>query len=381
MYNNCTRLDREDKGEGGELAFIKKGIIIKKQELTDFESIYIQLYIDGQLVNIILSYKSPSVKNDEFLEKLENFIMLLDPCESLFIVGDLNMDLRSVKGFDLKNFLIRNELKNYVEQHTRVCRSYYKKKKRFIKSKTLIDVIIHNQNRVVSSQVIGCPFSDHKFIIAALDFTKTKTIKFTNTGRSLSEKNLILISDHLKAQDFSFDTNEQDIDMIWTNQKEKIISILDLVAPVKTFKERPQEICPWVDDEILGKRKARDHFYFKFHNSNTPFSCSDDYKKYQLLRTECQSLERKKMKDYFSSKKISDFKNNKLYWEFYSSSIKVKTCKTDNITSNYFLHEEREYTDPEEIGNVFNSFFTNLSSTSLSSESDCDSYIDKTFPG
>ena len=148
---------------------------------------------------------------------------------------------------------------------------------------------------------------------------------------------------------------------------------------MKTFKERPQEICPWVDDEILGKRKARDHFYFKFHNSNTPFSCSDDYKKYQLLRTECQSLERKKMKDYFSSKKISDFKNNKLYWEFYSSSIKVKTCKTDNITSNYFLHEEREYTDPEEIGNVFNSFFTNLSSTSLSSESDCDSYIDKTF--
>ena len=43
------------------------------------------------------------------------------------------------------------------------------------------------------------------------------------------------------------------------------------------------------------------------------------------------------------------------------------------------MHEEREYTDPEEIGNVFNSFFTNLSSTSLSSESDCDSYIDKTF--
>ena len=125
---NCIRLDREDKEGGGELAFIKKGIIIKKQELTDFESIYIQLYIEGQLVNIILSYKSPSVKNDEFLEKLENFIMLLDPCESLFIVGDLNMDLRSVKGFDLKNFLIRNELKNYVEQHTRVCRSYYKKK-------------------------------------------------------------------------------------------------------------------------------------------------------------------------------------------------------------------------------------------------------------
>ena len=94
--------------------FIKKGFIIKKQELTDFESIYIQLYIDGQLVNIILSYKSPSVKNDEFLEKLENFIMLLDPCESLFIVGDLNMDLRSVKGFDLKNFWLKCIIRTLV---------------------------------------------------------------------------------------------------------------------------------------------------------------------------------------------------------------------------------------------------------------------------
>jgi hypothetical protein len=34
------RLERED----GELAFIKKGTIIKKQEYTDFESIYFQLY-------------------------------------------------------------------------------------------------------------------------------------------------------------------------------------------------------------------------------------------------------------------------------------------------------------------------------------------------
>ena len=36
-----------------KLAFIRKGVIIKKQELIDFKSIYIQFDIDGQLVNKI----------------------------------------------------------------------------------------------------------------------------------------------------------------------------------------------------------------------------------------------------------------------------------------------------------------------------------------
>jgi len=55
------------------------------------------------------------------------------------------MDQKSIRGADLLNFLFRNNLKNSVEQHTRVCRSYYKDRKKFQTSKTLIDVIISNQ--------------------------------------------------------------------------------------------------------------------------------------------------------------------------------------------------------------------------------------------
>ncbi len=94
---------------------------------------------------MLLSYKSPLTDNNEYIEKLESFLLLLDPREPLFIIGDLNMDLKSIRGADLLNFLIRNNLKNSVEQHTRVCRSYYKDRKKFQTSKTLIDVIISNQ--------------------------------------------------------------------------------------------------------------------------------------------------------------------------------------------------------------------------------------------
>jgi hypothetical protein len=226
--------------------------------------------------------------------------------------------------------------------------------------------------------VIGCPFSDHKFLVAALDLSQSKRIPFQNTGRSLSEKNLFLITDLINAQDFSFDKNDQNVDQIWNNHKLKLLDCINLVAPIRKFKERPQEIAPWVDEELLENLRARDYFYSKYQNANS--SLDPEYHlKYKQYKTKCQSLEREKMKDYFRSKKITDFKSNKLYWEFQSTFIKIKSSKTDDFTPNTFLHEELEYEDPVEIGNLFNTFFTNLSSTSLSSEKDCDEYIDKTF--
>jgi hypothetical protein len=59
--------------------------------------------------------------------------------------------------------------------------------------------------------------------------------------------------------------------------------------------------------------------------------------------------------------------------------IKIKSCKSEDFSPNVFFHEEKEYEDPVEIGSVFNTFFTSLSSTSLSSEFECNKYVDQTF--
>ena len=304
--------------------------------------------------------------------------MILDPSEPLFIVGDLNMDLFSNKGNDLKDFLLNNQLKNHVEQHTRVSRNFYEKKNKYVTSKTLIDVVLHNQNRVVKTEVIGCPFSDHSFVISALDFKPPKPVLFQTTGRSLSEKNLMLIGELVNNLNSSFVINkEDDINMVWSDYKSKITQILDTVAPLKSFKQRPVELAPWDDDELSEKRKTRDYSFFKYKNSNN----LDDELNFKRLKSEYQSLNRQKMIDYFASKGIKDFKSNKLYWEFYSFSIKIKSCVDDDLLPSVFVDSETndKYADPEKIGNVFNMFFTSLSSTSLASEAESDNYIDDTF--
>ena len=86
-----------------------------------------QLSINCQLVNFLSSYKSPLTKDSEKLVKLEDCIITIDPADPIFIIGDLNMDLRSNAGIEPKNFLINNELKNFVNAHTRIKRRFYKK--------------------------------------------------------------------------------------------------------------------------------------------------------------------------------------------------------------------------------------------------------------
>ena len=70
----------------------------------------------------------------------------MDNDDPFFLIGDLNMDLKSGQGADLKDYLLANDLKNFVNDYTRVSTSFYKKQKKSSTSKTLIDVVIHNQN-------------------------------------------------------------------------------------------------------------------------------------------------------------------------------------------------------------------------------------------
>ncbi len=111
----------------------------------------------------ICAYKPPDVCNASFLDYLQDIILGLDQNSPLFIVGDLNMDLKSKNGNDLNCFMINNDYKNFVTQYTRIKTNYYKKKDKFITSKTLIDVVIHNKNNIQNIMNINCPYSDHKF--------------------------------------------------------------------------------------------------------------------------------------------------------------------------------------------------------------------------
>ena len=84
------------------------------------------------------------------------------------------------------------------------------------------------------------------------------------------------------------------------------------------------------------------------------------------------------MINYFKECSAKDFKISKEFWSFYSSFIKLKSTKesTSSLTIN---NGTTSSNDPSVISNMFNTFFTTLSSNSTSSIPECKEFIKSHF--
>ena len=70
------------------------------------------------------------------------------------------------------------------------------------------------------------------------------------------------------------------------------------------------------------------------------------------------------MIEYFKDKTTKDFKNSKKFWEFYSKHVKIKSDKTNNSYPSSISNGNITANNPSDISNLFNVFFSTLSSES-----------------
>ena len=87
----------------------------------------------------------------------------------------------------------------------------------------------------------------------------------------------------------------------------------------------------------------------------------------------------KNITDYFRTKNIKDFKNMKDYWNFYAAHVPLKSDKSVSNLPQALKIDGIEINDQYQMANEFNTFFTNLASTSKSNHLNCMDFIDKTF--
>ena len=176
---------------------------------------------------------------------------------------------------------------------------------------------------ITDTSVFGCPFSDYCFIAAKLNLKQIKENKTSFSGRLLSEHNLESIINQLEKTDFSLDCSTLGVNELWLQIKSLILDATNNIAPLKDIKLKKRDFFPWVDSELIELKQCRDHLFNLKQSTKSP----NDLAKYKEYRTAYQSLNRNKMIDYFKNMKLSDFKNSKNYWQFYSASIRVKSDK------------------------------------------------------
>ena len=113
-----------------------------------WEIISLKIKLNKTYNNFIFAYKPPSKNDVELMENLETVMFYMNLIHELFIIEDLNMNSLYEKANKLREFCIKKSLVNYVIQPTRV---QLKKNNRL--SSTLIDVILHNGNKVSKKSI------------------------------------------------------------------------------------------------------------------------------------------------------------------------------------------------------------------------------------
>ena len=215
--------------------------------ISNIEAVHFRIKIVDSCYNFISAYKPPSLNDALFLDDLGQFIETLDTSMSLFIIGDLNMDLKSSKGIPLSLFMQDFSLKNFVNQFTRSVKNWNIKKNKFITSRSLIDVILHNGSLISDTKTIDCPFSDHKLVVASLKLNPAKVVVTKRKIRNLNTLNITKIISNLGSLDLFFDFNGFSIENIWNYLKNTIINLTNKFAPLKNIEIKYRSQFPWSD--------------------------------------------------------------------------------------------------------------------------------------
>ncbi|CAF0933168.1 unnamed protein product [Brachionus calyciflorus] len=84
------------------------------------------------------------------------------------------------------------------------------------------------------------------------------------------------------------------------------------------------------------------------------------------------------MTSYFKKKSVKDFKNSKLFWKFYSTSVKTKNSDTNTNFPDFLIENGNEIPKQSDMPNVFNSHFSNVKPTKIE-PNDCLKFVDKIF--
>lgn len=185
-------------------------------------------------------------------------------------------------------------------------------------SSSSIDVFFfNNAENIIKSNVLLRPFSNHCFVITALNF-ETNYSKISNSinCRNLNKKTLNLIRDELRLTDFGVAKNFENCDERWHVIKRILLSAIDKHAPIKKLRLKKRDRYPWVDNELHYHIAIRDNLHEIATASKASRIDSAEWSAFRAQRGLTQRLYRIKMTEYFRDKCCAAFSSSKIYWNF-----------------------------------------------------------------
>jgi hypothetical protein len=150
-------------------------------------------------VNLIFSYKPPRTDVAHNLTHMDELLANSKLNHATLVIGDLNMDVLSLAGAPLTNFMETFGFENMISSPTRTSTARVNSLPKT--SSTLIDVCFTNA-KICASMPIDCPFSDHDFIFPCMSLKVEKKKGSLVSTRRLNEAALNQINERLMMEPF-----------------------------------------------------------------------------------------------------------------------------------------------------------------------------------
>ena len=136
--------------------------------------------------------------------------------------------------------------------------------------------------------------------------------------------------------------------------------LLDKHAPFKKVKKKDAKLQskPWISKGILCSIRKRYIIFRKMKKATNLTAKENLHSKYKTYRNQIVALSRMSKKNYYAKFFQTNMGNIRKTWEGIKEIVNIK----ENATSipNCIINNGKTITDPKEIANSFNSFFSSI---------------------
>ena len=333
---------RENKRGGGTAVIYKNNLLIKKGESSaskyeSFEFSYTHLNDKSSRIILICIYRKQEISCKTFCKEFETFMdSLPDKTDEMIIVGDFNLWADAEENTDFKMFeTLMNAygLEQVINKPTH--RNGHILDHLYINQyETSMTFGVMDSTFGISTDHLPCMMNlPRKLQLKEEEYVKTRKLKNIDMD-IFKEKINTIVNEAI--------TKETDFEQCYSEFKQKVENVMDILAPEVTIKLSNKNDPKWFDQEFKKARALRRKLERKWRKSRS----IEDHNRYIEQRNLCAKLSLTKQESYYSS--IIESSSNKQK-SLFKVVNEVLDKKEDRILPTH--------NDPIKLANKFNLYY------------------------
>lgn len=319
-----------------------------KSNLAEDGLHHIELSITTARITVHGIYRPPGYELEKFLSLVENIVSSSDPNTPCFILGDMNLAINDAESRGVQKYLQLLESYNMVVTNTYCTRPV---------SDNILDhvVCLADISEQITNYTMDCNLSDHSYVMTHFE-TSVKRVHQTLTKSIINHRQISMhFQAFLETHDFScLQPNEQllAITSHFTRLKDSFTKKITVNVKMK------KNVCPWFNFDIWKLSRISNNLYRRWKVNR------EDQRMKDLLNHANKRLaeaKRRAKSSYYQ--RLYSAHNPKQLWDRINDMLGNHSGKTQNQS---LVVDGTEITEPEDLGNVYNNFFSSVGENAAS---------------